>query len=369
MASPSPPFPSPPPMAGSCAHDPLAYRMEVWLAWLLAGMALSCQGTVVFTGVLPHGDFAYDPSLVHNLNGSLEIHRAALRFAEMLSATAPEVLLLSTPHGLSSSQEFLLYSNSEGKGFAAIGRDLHDPSIVPYDIRLDLHLGANLTKQLLVSLKKAAVPNVALLSAFGNADPIPLGWGEVVPLGLLQRTLDLNRTQLLILTQPSRRSTAPVAMIPELHQLGAALFDTLHGWPQRVAVVISGDLAHTHLASGPYGYSPAAAPFDAACGMWTQTLESQHLTVRAAELVQRALSCGFTGMVMLDGMLQRSQTLRWWPCLLARAHPTYYGMLVAAMIPAESQRANPVGAGAVRRSPASLPIRGVHNAMDTCLER
>jgi aromatic ring-opening dioxygenase LigB subunit len=40
----------------------------------------------------------------------------------------------------------------------------------------------------------------------------------------------------------------------------------------RVAVVVSADLAHTHLKSGPYGRSPAAEPFDAACMYLTQTL-------------------------------------------------------------------------------------------------
>ena len=31
---------------------------------------------------------------------------------------------------------------------------------------------------------------------------------------------------------------------------------------ERVVVVISADLAHTHLSSGPYGYSNASEPFD-----------------------------------------------------------------------------------------------------------
>ena len=31
---------------------------------------------------------------------------------------------------------------------------------------------------------------------------------------------------------------------------------------EKVAVVISADLAHTHLKTGPYGYSNASEPFD-----------------------------------------------------------------------------------------------------------
>lgn len=38
--------------------------------------------------------------------------------------------------------------------------------------------------------------------------------------------------------------------------------------PQRVVVVISADLAHTHSADGPYGFSPHAEPFDRAVRAW-----------------------------------------------------------------------------------------------------
>lgn len=49
------------------------------------------------------------------------------------------------------------------------------------------------------------------------------------------------------------RSTSPVdavplggAQAPELLDMGAALWDALEALPRRVAVLISGDLAHTH---------------------------------------------------------------------------------------------------------------------------
>lgn len=43
---------------------------------------------------------------------------------------------------------------------------------------------------------------------------------------------------------------------------GGALFRYLDRISKRVVVIISADLAHTHLSSGPYGYSDAAEPFD-----------------------------------------------------------------------------------------------------------
>ena len=84
----------------------------------------------------------------------------------------------------------------------------------------------------------------------------------------------------------------------------------------RKQVLVSSDLAHTHLASGPYGYSPAAEPFDLAVGRWasdpvkhvsiqsrlsTQEFlsglspvarQAEALLVEAARLAPDALSCG-----------------------------------------------------------------------------
>lgn len=83
-------------------------------------------------------------------------------------------------------------------------------------------------------------------------------------------------------------------------------------------------------------FSPDAEPFDKACGRWAATLEKEALTVDAAKLVNKALSCGFTGLVMLEGLIARSTEKygqRWVSTLLANYHPTYYGMMVATFMP------------------------------------
>ena len=40
------------------------------------------------------------------------------------------------------------------------------------------------------------------------------------------------------------------------------MFSIFRSMEERVVIVISADLAHTHLASGPYGYSNESEPFD-----------------------------------------------------------------------------------------------------------
>ena len=86
--------------------------------------------------------------------------------------------------------------------------------------------------------------------------------------------------------------------------------------------LVSADLAHTHLKSGPYGYCPCAEPFDAACGRWAQGAGLEALQEARRHQGAGAMSCGFTGLVALQGGLPSSYKGE----VYARAHPTYYGM-------------------------------------------
>lgn len=110
-------------------------------------------------------------------------------------------------------------------------------------------------------------------------------------------------------------------MIGELLKLGSNIYNMLESATETVAVIISGDLAHTHLPSGPYGYSNASEPFDQvitllfrflnttyddfvqACGKWASTLDEKYIVDEAAQYADKALSCGYTGFVMLQGLL------------------------------------------------------------------
>jgi aromatic ring-opening dioxygenase LigB subunit len=167
----------------------------------------------------------------------------------------------------------------------------------------------------------------------------------VVPLTFLDTALATG-SRLVVLSQPLRRYTEAKSMRGELLTLGADLFELLDGLEETV-VVVSCDLAHTHLASGPYGYSPAAEPFDKSVGEWAATLDPFPLLEVAASLEAGALSCGFTGLVLLHGILakaaqtvQKSESsgdseLKWTATMYVDAAPTYYGMMVASFFPPE----------------------------------
>ena len=275
-----------------------------------------------------------DPRYFNTTNATakaqaLLVHHAAVQVGKQIEDLKPDTIVLSVPHGIAAPEDFIFYLSPRGFGFS----DTDNCACPPCCYNLSVAMVTNGTK-MLVSILKEEKESVSYLSAFGppgNEDvPFPLRWCEVVPLYFTKKAL--RQSKVIILSQPTRRYTDQVQMIPELTQLGNRLFKILQSRPERIEMIISADLAHTHLKSGPYGFSTVADPFDQACGEWVTTRDSDKLLVKAASYVNKAQSCGFTGMVMLDGMLKASSE-DWTSRLLANYHPSYYGMMLASFIP------------------------------------
>ncbi|XP_064390780.1 protein TTE1956-like isoform X2 [Halichondria panicea] len=249
--------------------------------------------------VLPHGGIALDPSHFKTTNKTSlaqawEIHNACMKAGKLIEGLKPDLILLSTPHGVADQTNFQFYLNSKGFG----STDTDNCACPPCCYNVSVDLDQNVSKDLVIELK-AMSRNVSGLVGFGDAVPFPLAWGEVIPLHFL-----LGGARVVVLSQPNRRYTDSVQMIPELLEMGTSLFSVLESSNLKVVVAISADLAHTHDHNGPYGYSNASQPFDDALGKWAESLDSQALLHTAASLVDRALSCGFTGLVMLHGLME-----------------------------------------------------------------
>jgi len=299
---------------------------------VVAAVAPYAAATVIGAAFLPHGDFAFDPSLVRFANGSRALHEGAVAVGARFAAARPDVIFVSTPHGESADVPFLFLDATAARARATIGTDLaRDCADGCYEAALpDLRVAENATRAAVARLRAAGF-RVASLSAFADTEPAPLRWGELIPLSFLNATL--ANSAVVVMGQPTRRYTDEVPMAAEELALGAALFDYLERLDARVLVVVSGDLAHTHRAAGPYGYSPAAAPFDAALGRWAATLDAAPLLGDATALADAAKSCGYTGAVLLHGLLNASAR-PFAPRLVAGpSAPTYYGMLVAEFLP------------------------------------
>jgi hypothetical protein len=201
--------------------------------------------------ILPHGDFAVDPSLVPANTKEREaadaVAKAAAEVGHWLSRHVdPDLIFLSTPHGIALSTDFGIYLGSTASGSADIGKDLHNASHASYRVHLPtIALDPRLSQQLVEELI-ALQQNISAIQVYADDSfDIPLQWAEVIPLMLIpprqkqsqlqssplrQRRLDdavsTASTQLrrhLILSQPLRRYTHAPDMVAELVALGRML--------------------------------------------------------------------------------------------------------------------------------------------------
>lgn len=306
-----------------------------------------CSAKLEAAIVLPHGDFAYDPFLVDDpkeREASTVVARESRRAANLLEEfIKPDVLFLVTPHGISLSNEFGIYLGKTASGYADVGADLHRPNAT-YRVSLPtISLAPDLAVDLSNHMKNSNVTGIK--TSADDSQDMPLQWAEVIPLLLLNTTRSRKRRRRhLIWSQPLSRldPEAGTDLVETLLALGRTIFSWMEKRSERWAMLISADLSHTHRADGPYGYSPASNPFDESIRIWaTSPCENQDaLLQRATGLQPRALSCGYTGMVLLHGILcgterptaSATTTSMWESEVFVDKNVTYYGMMAALMV-------------------------------------
>lgn len=307
----------------------------LFLIWTVHVTTVSSR--FIGAAVLPHGDFAYDPTLLdkgsHERKAADAVARAARRAGQFIAGLDPDVIILSTPHGIELSNDYGLYLGSNASGFATIGSDLRINSTKhEYNVQISqIELAPKLSRNLMDKLSNESVSGIL---PFSDSEDIPLRWGEVIPLLMIPMANDTRKVQRrhLIWSHPLRRYTESPDMVPELKRLGRLIFEWAEMINLDIAMVISSDLSHTHRADGPYGYSNKSQPFDDAIGQWaTNPCENApKLLERARSLQSEAKSCGFTGLVLLHGALCHEKgTSEFEATLLANQNVTYYGMMAA----------------------------------------
>ena len=227
--------------------------------------------------------------------------------------------------------------------FAEIGRDVIDGRAKPYIVPCkDVRLDDGPSKALWEDLHNQGCA-ITGLTSFGGYEDVPLRYGEIIPISFLRHSLNKEeRNQdgskkkdpsCIIISLPNRRYEHGSEMVGEMVEFGSKLYESLGRIfaKKRVGVLVSADLAHTHAEDGPYGFSPAADPFDTACGEWAKHLDEKALLHDARELLDDAKSCGYLGLAILHGLLNQERDS--WECQVREiSHPTYYGMMVSSFI-------------------------------------
>ena len=115
----------------------------------------------------------------------------------------------------------------------------------------------------------------------------------------------------------------------ELIELGKNLEGFFETKEQKISLVISADLAHTHKEDGPYGYHPSADKLDQLVNEWISSLEKELLFNKIHPLAATGLACGLAPITVFQGVIDASTEVSWTGNLVSYAKPTYFGMSAA----------------------------------------
>ena len=270
---------------------------------------------IIGAGIAPHGSLILPASENDGTSASI-IHESMKKLANHIQNLKPDIIFISSPHGIALETSFGMYKNAIAVGTAEWKEGYEE-------YRSKLPLDTKITTEILQTLKEKG-HKIEGITTYSAGETLPIRWGEVVPTWFLQEI----KTDYMVLTQPTRRLNQALDMIPELVKLGQDVCSYLQNLNKKVFVLISGDMAHTYQADGPYGIHPSAQPFDNAVEKWAKTMDKKFLVEEAGSMLYSALACGFTGFVFLDSVL-KSTKQKIIPEVFCNLHPTYYGMMVA----------------------------------------
>ena len=182
---------------------------------------------------IPHGDELID---LPNENSRV----MAKKIAESASTDNSEVRVVISPHGLRLSRNIgvIMTENFAGSFRGAT-------STIRGKYRNDGKLAG-----IIADSNPGIVEMVTFATGSGPKSTFPIDFGTLIPLQFFPRG------DVVMMGQPrfNRRE--------ELVEFGRILFKVLNEYDRQVSMVFSADMAHTHAADGPYGYSPSAKIYD-----------------------------------------------------------------------------------------------------------
>ncbi len=271
---------------------------------------------VVGAYILPHGAMILDPNKDKIPKEAIDIHHAMIKMAKNINDLKPDLIFLTTPHGIALSNDFGIYMNKGGSGSAEWNNDYKKYKV---QVEFDQEISNELIEYLLD--KETAIHGIATFSLGVDA---PFRWAEAVPLWFLRKLS--TKPKYIIMSQPMRRHEETKELILETLTLGNDLRLFFESLEKRVVVIISADLGHTHQTNGPFGFSEEVELFDKLMEKWAGTLDEKLLIKKAVPKLDEALCCGYIGFILLQGMLNGKGFT---PEVITRATPSYYGMMIA----------------------------------------
>jgi aromatic ring-opening dioxygenase LigB subunit len=267
--------------------------------------------SLVFAAIAPHGTLPEAP--VDNADAT---HAALATLGERFDAARPDTTIVLTPHNVHVEGHFAIVLAGTMAGSLAE----FDAPEVALSCPVDLELAA----QSVAALHDDDIPVVG--ASFGANDPgaatAPMDWGVLIPVWAMGGRHDPPVP--VVVASPARDRA-----VAEHVRAGAALGRAAEASGKRVALIASADHGHAHDASGPYGFDPAAAEYDAQVVDLVRQNRLAGLSDFDPAFVAAAKADSWWQLLMLHGALGDG----WNAEFLSYEASTYFGMLCAAYAP------------------------------------
>ncbi len=275
--------------------------------------------SIVFACVAPHGAEAI-PKLAGPMFEAFAITRESMmKLAAMLTKTQPDSIVLATPHNLRLEETIGVVTTEFAQGVLEENRKR---------VRLRCKCDRQLSRNILKNAKKANLPVVGANygSNDGPASCLPMDWGILIPMWFITESNNLHPE--IVIVTPSREIP-----LEDLVTFGEVIAETVKSSGKRVAFVASADQGHAHKVDGPYGFHAASAKFDAMVKRAVVENNLDVLLTLPQGFVEDAKPDSLWQLAILQGVLRRIPMRGQ---LLSYQVPTYFGLLCAAYLPAES---------------------------------
>lgn len=236
---------------------------------------------LVFTAITPHPPLLI-PNVAKNEQGKLQKTREAMqKLEEDLYLSKPDIILIISPHGRLLDDAFTMNVSST---FVNDFKEFGDLATVTH-FKGDVGLAAHIREK----------------SKMHNQFPLVLLSEEVIDHGvaipLILLTPHLPQVRVLPIGFSGLNWKTHI-------DFGYFLKEEIMKSTKRIAVIASGDLAHTVTPDAPAGFSPQGKVFDEKLQELFSTRNTAGIMSLDQKLVEDAVECGFRSFLILMGILR-----------------------------------------------------------------
>lgn len=279
---------------------------------------------LVFACIAPHGGITL-PLLAGAQASQATRTRLALEdLGRRMAQAAPDTIVLITPHGHRVDGVFSLLHNRRVQGTLAAEEGGNANSLT-----LSFRVDQQLNEAIRVRARELGVPVSRIGYAVTDEEAFvqELDWGALIPLWFMGASLVPQPEVVIVCPDRGNLTDLPWEVFP---RFGQALRESAQACGRRIALIASADLGHAHDPSGPYGFNPASAEFDAAVQEAICAQDLGRLLHFDLDWVTRAATDAFGQILNLHGAIGGTGMHGE---LLSYEVPTYFGMACAAYHP------------------------------------